>query len=199
MFHGPRWGPVGGRLYRLLPETPPSPNQSPDHTREFTLVYWGGPCQAEDCSCTGDHACGVRLGTGGRLGQGSLAGVVDLDLQVDGLKHTAHPGLQPVQLSRFALQRPLILLISAFQLWQRRVSDEGSFSQRASPFWGPPTPILTLQPLQLVLSGLQQAPSLVPQLLCPRLRSQHTLGLALSQGPHCLVLVPQGALQQLWM
>lgn len=52
----------------------------------------------------------------GRLRQGSLAGVVDLDLQVDGLKHTAHPGLQPVQLSRFALQRPLVLLISAFQL-----------------------------------------------------------------------------------
>ena len=72
-------------------------------------------------------------------------------------------------------------------------------SPRAPPFWGPPTPILTLQPLQLVLSGLQQAPSLVPKLLCPRLRSQHTLGLALSQGPHCLVLVPQGALQQLWM
>lgn len=37
--------------------------------------------------------------------------------------------------------------------------------------WCPPILILTLQPLQLVLSGLQQAPSLIPQLLCPRLRS----------------------------
>lgn len=83
--------------------------------------------------------CGVRLGTGGRLGQGSLAGVVDLDLQVDGLKHTAHPGLQPVQLSRFALQRPLVLLISAFQLWQRWVSDEGSFFQSPT-FLGPTHP-----------------------------------------------------------
>lgn len=65
--------------------------------------------------------------------------------------------------------------------------------------WCPPTLILTLQPLQLVLSGLQQAASLVPQLLCPRLRSQHALGLALSQGLHCLVLVAQLALQQLGM
>ena len=39
---GLHWGPAGGRLYRLLPETPPSPNQSPDHTRGFTLVYCGG-------------------------------------------------------------------------------------------------------------------------------------------------------------
>lgn len=55
-------------------------------------------------------------GTGVGLGLGSLAGIVDLDLQVDSLKHAAHPGFQPVQLSRFALQRPLILFISAFQL-----------------------------------------------------------------------------------
>lgn len=45
----------------------------------------------------------------------SLAGVVDLDLQVDCLKHTAHPGLQPIQLSRFDLQFAFILFICALQ------------------------------------------------------------------------------------
>lgn len=54
-----------------------------------------------------------------------------------------------------------------------------------------------MQPLQLVLSSLQQASSLIPKLLCPLLRSQHTLGLALSQGLHRLVLVAYWALQQL--
>lgn len=65
--------------------------------------------------------------------------------------------------------------------------------------WCLPTLILTLQPLQLVLSRLQQAPSLIPQLLCPCLRRQHTLGLTLSQGLDCLVLVAQLALKQLGM
>lgn len=64
----------------------------------------------------GSNLCGAGLGTGIGLWQGSLAGVVDLDLQVDGLKHAAHPGLQPIQLGRFALQRSLVLLIGAFQL-----------------------------------------------------------------------------------
>lgn len=59
-------------------------------------------------------------------------------------------------------------------------------SPRVPHLW---RPILTLQPLQLVLSSLQQAASLIPQSFCPCLCSQHTLGLALSQGPHCLVLV----------
>lgn len=48
--------------------------------------------------------------------QGSLAGVVDLDLQVDGLKHASHPGLQPIQLGSFTLQCSLVLLIGALQL-----------------------------------------------------------------------------------
>lgn len=54
---------------------------------------------------------GTRLG----LGEWSLAGVVDLDLQVDGLEHAAHPGFQPIQLGRLALQFPFILLIGALQ------------------------------------------------------------------------------------
>lgn len=45
----------------------------------------------------------------------SLAGVVDLDLQVDGVEHTAHPGFQPIQLGRFALQCTLVLFICALQ------------------------------------------------------------------------------------
>lgn len=59
---------------------------------------------------------GAGLGGGVGILQGSLAGVVDLDLQVDGLKHTTHPGLQPIQLGGFAFQGPLVLLIGAFQL-----------------------------------------------------------------------------------
>lgn len=54
-----------------------------------------------------------------------------------------------------------------------------------------------MQPLKLVLGGLKQGPGLIPQVLCPRLRSQHTLGLALGQGPHRLILVAQRTLQQL--
>lgn len=58
------------------------------------------------------HQClGTKLGPG----EWSLAGVVDLDLQIDGLKHTAHPGFQPVQLGRLALQLTLVLFIGALQ------------------------------------------------------------------------------------
>lgn len=83
-------------------------------------------------------------------------------------------------------------------------SERGRPQPRSTPTRPPlpalvPAPVLTLQPLQLVLSRLQQAASLIPQLLCTHLRSQHPLGLALSQGLHCLVLVAQWALQQLGM
>lgn len=66
--------------------------------------------------CRGSNGGAAGLGAGVGILQESLAGVVDLDLQVDGLKHTTHPGLQPIQLGCFAFQCPLVLLIGAFQL-----------------------------------------------------------------------------------
>lgn len=100
----------------VFPDAPPPPNQeSRDHLRG-SHRFIGDFASLGTVPCIGSNACGAGLGTGLGLGQGSLAGVVDLDLQVDGLKHAAHSGLQSIQLGRFALQRPLILLISALQL-----------------------------------------------------------------------------------
>lgn len=82
--------------------------------RRFTLVYWKHLLTKSSLMC-GQWRVEQCLET--RLGPRawSLAGVVDLDLQVDCLKHAAHPGFQLIQLGRFTLQRTLIHFIGALQ------------------------------------------------------------------------------------
>lgn len=86
-------------------------------TTNTARVHTGllAPCQAEISLMwrQTEAPCGVLEGVGS--GPGSLAGVVNLDLQVYGLKHIAHPGLQPVQLSRLVLQGALVLFVGALQ------------------------------------------------------------------------------------
>lgn len=65
--------------------------------------------------------------------RGSLAGVVDLDLLVDGGQHLPHPGLQPTQLGRFGIQHPLVPLVGLLQ----RCGDRGEKGQPGLP---PPPP-----------------------------------------------------------
>lgn len=105
----PRPGPVGGSL-EVPPRDPTLPKSESRQHRRDSQRFIGGLARLGPIPCTGSNSCGAGLG------QGSLAGVVDLDLQVDGLKHAAHSGLQPIQLGRFTLQRSLVLLIGALQL-----------------------------------------------------------------------------------
>lgn len=51
----------------------------------------------------------------GVAGHPSLAGVVDLDLLVDGGQHLLHPGLQLAQLRRLGVQHHLVLLVLLLQ------------------------------------------------------------------------------------
>lgn len=92
------------------------------HSRDsHSFIIFGGHGQAENSPTPreGINACGLGWEWKGKTlppSPGSLAGVVDLDLKIDVVEHAAHPGLQPIQLGRFALQGPLILLVGALQL-----------------------------------------------------------------------------------
>lgn len=90
-------------------------HQSPDNTEEVHTGLLKALASQELCNVRTVVCAEQCLET--RLGprEWSLAGVVDLDLQVDGLEHAAHPGFQPIQLGRFTLQFTLILFICALQ------------------------------------------------------------------------------------
>lgn len=103
----------------------------------FTRGYPAAPTPPNAAGAGGDRAAGgwVLQGGPGPAG-GSLAGVVDLDLLVDGGQHLPHSGLQPTQLGCFGIQHPLVPLVLLLQCCR----DRGNMSQPGRSPLSPPPP-----------------------------------------------------------
>lgn len=89
------------------------------------FIHTGYPAAPIPPAAPGQREAGRReagCSGGSRPLGGSLAGVVDLDLLVDGGQHLPHSGLQPAQLGRFGIQHPLVPLVLLLQ----RCRDTGT-------------------------------------------------------------------------
>lgn len=128
------------------------------------FIHTGVPCSPHPA-----FRCGGRRGwaAGGWVFQegpgpseGSLAGVVDLDLLVDGGQHLPHSGLQPAQLGCFGIQHALVPLVLLLQC----CSDRGNVSQPGPPPLTPPTaPASPLRPHLAAAAACPGRPAAVPR------------------------------------
>lgn len=128
------------------------------------FIHTGVPCSphaALGCRGRRGWAAGSWVLQGGPgPSEGSLAGVVDLDLLVDGGQHLSHSGLQPAQLGCFGIQHALVPLVLLLQC----CGDRGNMSQPGPPPLTPPTaPASPLWPHLAAAAACPGRPAAVPR------------------------------------